>query len=267
MHRSPQGMRTIVTSLIASVPAMGNVLLFCIFIFYVFGVLGVNVWAGALNGKCMDNSTGAGFAVIADDDGWLCAKNDANTQMMVATGGRGCPAVTTIGNISYPVSCMAETSYCSGNPNYGFTHFDNIGNAMMTIFTSITLEGWVDVMYNLMDGWGTPWFVITYFILLVLIGSFFMLNLALAVVFDEYAKADEAKKEEEMQQREYSFRPRPIILALLTGPSTCPLIISGILPLHLTTFPTKQSKTSLPAVSIRQQPSWPQWKSRRRKTA
>ena len=194
-------MRTIIASLIASVPAMGNVALLCLFIFYVFGVLGVNLWAGALNGKCMDNSTGTGFAVIADDDGWLCAKND-NTQMMIVhDGGRKCPTATIIGNTSYPVTCMAEKSYCSGNPNYGYTHFDNIGNAMMTIFTSITLEGWVDVMYNLMDGWGAPALVIIYFILLVILGSFFMLNLALAVVFDEYAKADAQKKEEEMQQR------------------------------------------------------------------
>ena len=70
---------------------------------------------------------------------------------------------------------------------------------MLTIFTSITLEGWVDVMYNLFDGWGVNWIVVFYFIMLVLIGSFFMLNLFLAVVFDEYVEAtEEMAREDEL---------------------------------------------------------------------
>lgn len=40
------------------------------------------------------------------------------------------------------------------NPNFGLNSFDNIISACITIFQSITLEGWVDVMYMLMDGAG-----------------------------------------------------------------------------------------------------------------
>ena len=43
------------------------------------------------------------------------------------------------------------------NPNYGATSFDSYPWAMVTLFQSITLEGWVDVMYQLQDGTsGTP---------------------------------------------------------------------------------------------------------------
>ena len=61
-------------------------------------------------------------------------------------------------------------------PNYGITSFDNIGNAMLTVFVCISMEGWSDVLYWTNDalGNGANWI---YFFALVIIGSFFMLNL------------------------------------------------------------------------------------------
>jgi len=34
-------------------------------------------------------------------------------------------------------------------PNYGITNFDNILFAILTVFQCITMEGWVDILYNL----------------------------------------------------------------------------------------------------------------------
>ena len=47
---------------------------------------------------------------------------------------------------------------------------------MMTVFQCITMEGWTDIMYFANDAVGSSmnW---AYFTLLVIIGSFFMLNL------------------------------------------------------------------------------------------
>ncbi len=73
----------------------------------------------------------------------------------------------------------------------GFCNFDNIGLASLTILTVISLEGWTAVMYQLNHTWGIPAFTTLYFLALVMFGSFFMLNLALAVIWAEYAKADE----------------------------------------------------------------------------
>ncbi|CAB1319571.1 unnamed protein product, partial [Coregonus sp. 'balchen'] len=33
-------------------------------------------------------------------------------------------------------------------PNYGITNFDNILFAILTVFQCITMEGWVDILYN-----------------------------------------------------------------------------------------------------------------------
>ena len=60
---------------------------------------------------------------------------------------------------------------------------------MMTIFTAITLEGWVDSMYNVNDAYGNWWFGAIYWVSLVLFGAFFVMNLALAVMYEEYEKS------------------------------------------------------------------------------
>ena len=65
-------------------------------------------------------------------------------------------------------------------PNYGITTFDNIMYSMMTVFQCITMEGWTDIMYAADDALGGTYNWI-YFMALVIIGSFFMLNLVLGV--------------------------------------------------------------------------------------
>ena len=79
------------------------------------------------------------------------------------------------------------------NPNHGFTSFDHFGYAVLIVFQCLTLEGWVDIMYIVQDV--SSDFGCIYFILLVLLGSYFVLNLALAVIneeFDKIAKEAEA---------------------------------------------------------------------------
>ena len=39
------------------------------------------------------------------------------------------------------------------NPNYNLSSFDNLLQAILWIFASITLEGWVDSMYNVNQAW------------------------------------------------------------------------------------------------------------------
>ncbi|KAG9337373.1 hypothetical protein JZ751_028793 [Albula glossodonta] len=75
-------------------------------------------------------------------------------------------------------------------PNYGITQFDNILFAVLTVFQCITMEGWTDLLYYSNDASGSTWNWI-YFIPLIIIGSFFMLNLVLGVLSGEFAKERE----------------------------------------------------------------------------
>uniref|UniRef100_A0A3B3VDL6 Calcium voltage-gated channel subunit alpha1 E n=1 Tax=Poecilia latipinna TaxID=48699 RepID=A0A3B3VDL6_9TELE len=75
-------------------------------------------------------------------------------------------------------------------PNDGITQFDNILFAVLTVFQCITMEGWTAVLYNTNDALGTTWNWM-YFIPLIIIGSFFVLNLVLGVLSGEFAKERE----------------------------------------------------------------------------
>uniref|UniRef100_A0A665WPZ9 Calcium channel, voltage-dependent, R type, alpha 1E subunit b n=1 Tax=Echeneis naucrates TaxID=173247 RepID=A0A665WPZ9_ECHNA len=75
-------------------------------------------------------------------------------------------------------------------PNDGITQFDNILFAVLTVFQCITMEGWTAVLYNTNDALGPTWNWM-YFIPLIIIGSFFVLNLVLGVLSGEFAKERE----------------------------------------------------------------------------
>ena len=83
---------------------------------------------------------------------------------------------------------------------------------MLLIFQAITLEGWVDIMYNLMDS-NITIVAALYFCLLVLFGSLFLLNLILAVIMDAFDKVankqtleQEAEKKKHQQEIERSLK-------------------------------------------------------------
>ncbi|KAM7411944.1 hypothetical protein PAMA_021765 [Pampus argenteus] len=89
--------------------------------------------------------------------------------------------------------CMINGSECRPGwegPNNGITHFDNIGFAMLTVYQCITMEGWTKVLYWLNDAIGNEWPWL-YFVPLILVGSFFVLNLVLGVLSGEFTKERE----------------------------------------------------------------------------
>ena len=101
-------------------------------------------------------------------------------------GGRNCPLD---GDGNQLVCIRTE------NPAYNIISFDNILWAWLTIFTCVSMEGWTDVMYSLQDG-ESPW-VWIYFLVLIIFGSFYAINLALAVLYLYFTQDDDAGGEQE----------------------------------------------------------------------
>ncbi|TMS22750.1 Voltage-dependent P/Q-type calcium channel subunit alpha-1A, partial [Larimichthys crocea] len=92
-----------------------------------------------------------------------------------------------------PSRLCPNGTVCRGGwlgPNYGITQFDNILFAVLTVFQCITMEGWTDMLYYSNDVEGSAWNWM-YYIPLIIIGSFFMLNLVLGVLSGEFAKERE----------------------------------------------------------------------------
>lgn len=82
------------------------------------------------------------------------------------------------------------------------SNFDDIGQAMLTLFIVSSLEGWPDIMYQALDIVGldkgplleNQTYQAGFFILFILIGSFFLLNFFIGVLFLKYTQADRAEK-------------------------------------------------------------------------
>ncbi|XP_051806602.1 voltage-dependent N-type calcium channel subunit alpha-1B-like isoform X12 [Acanthochromis polyacanthus] len=122
----------------------------------------------------------------------------------------------------FPCGLEAPARTCSNGtacreywlgPNFGITNFDNILFAVLTVFQCITMEGWVDILYNANDASGNTWNWL-YFIPLIIIGSFFMLNLVLGVLSGEFAKERERV---EKRQEFLKLRRQQQIERELTG--------------------------------------------------
>ena len=86
---------------------------------------------------------------------------------------------------------------------YGYLGFDTMMQAFLTIFQSITEEGWVDIMYPIMDS-VNPIVGAAYFIFLILFGSFLLLNLTLAVLEDSLSYNKELQEAEDQEALEQS---------------------------------------------------------------
>lgn len=89
---------------------------------------------------------------------------------------------------------------------YGIPSFDNVFWGFLTIFQILTLESWVYLMYNFSDA-GSPTISVIFFVLAVLLGAFFTMNLVLAIIVDAFDqnqpgsdKEDEEEVEKEKEQ-------------------------------------------------------------------
>jgi len=72
-------------------------------------------------------------------------------------------------------------------------HWGTLGAALLTLFQMVTLEGWVEVMDTAMEAYRWSW---VYFVSFVLIGTFVMLNLFIAVVINNLDASKAAELEE-----------------------------------------------------------------------
>jgi hypothetical protein len=66
------------------------------------------------------------------------------------------------------------------NPNWGVNNFDNILYSFLQVFIITTLEGWTEIMGFTFKTFSD--FTFVYFVLLIFIGAFFLLNIILAVI-------------------------------------------------------------------------------------
>ncbi|KAL6102505.1 cacna1h [Pungitius sinensis] len=217
---------------------LGNVLLLCFFVFFIFGIVGVQLWAGLLRNRCFlgeDVRTMYNLSMSpyyqpeeGEDSPFICSAPRENGMLRchsvppLAEGGADCSLAAPLrAGVNGCVNWNQYYNVCRAgelNPHKGAVNFDNIGYAWIAIFQVITLEGWVDIMYYVMDAHSFYNFI--YFILLIIVGSFFMINLCLVVIATQFS---ETKQRENALMREQRARymSNDSTLASYSEPGSC----------------------------------------------
>jgi voltage-gated sodium channel len=72
-------------------------------------------------------------------------------------------------------------------------HWNSLGLSLLTLFRVVTLEDWTDVMYKAMEMHPLAWM---YFVSFVIVGTFVVINLFIAVVINNLSEAKHEKLEE-----------------------------------------------------------------------
>ncbi|XP_034182331.2 calcium voltage-gated channel subunit cacophony isoform X11 [Osmia lignaria lignaria] len=167
-------LQVVLKSIIKAMAPLLQIGLLVLFAIVIFAIIGLEFYSGTLHKTC--------YSI-------------RNINIIVKEGEQASPC-NTDNKSEAPFGahvCDANVSTCMDHwegPNFGITSFDNIGFAMLTVFQCITMEGWTAILYWTNDALGSTYNWI-YFIPLIVLGSFFMLNLVLGVLSGEFAKERE----------------------------------------------------------------------------
>ncbi|NXW45239.1 CAC1H protein, partial [Nyctiprogne leucopyga] len=247
INRVPS-MRILVTLLLDTLPMLGNVLLLCFFVFFIFGIVGVQLWAGLLRNRCfLDRNFAMTYNLTflhpyyrtdeAEENPFICSSHRENGMQKCSSipNRKEYKVECTLSMDSYTPSlynpdfssrnaCINWNQYynvCMAgdvNPHNGAINFDNIGYAWIAIFQVITLEGWVDIMYYVMDAHSFYNFI--YFILLIIVGSFFMINLCLVVIATQFSETKQ-RENQLMQEQRARYLSNDSTIASFSEPGSC----------------------------------------------
>merc|ERR1719353_1183683 len=77
--------------------------------------------------------------------------------------------------------------------DYGFTGFQNIFSAFLTVFQCSTMEGWTDIMYRYQNA-SSEAFAMIFFVMVMVLGSTFFVNLSVAILWEKYESNEQDRK-------------------------------------------------------------------------
>ncbi|KAF7236564.1 Sodium channel protein type 4 subunit alpha [Varanus komodoensis] len=89
------------------------------------------------------------------------------------------------------------------NPNYGYTSYDTFSWAFLALFRLMTQDYWENLFQLTLRAAGKTYMI--FFVLIIFLGSFYLINLILAVVAMAYAEQNDATLQEE-QEKEAEFQ-------------------------------------------------------------
>uniref|UniRef100_A0A3Q0KBR4 Voltage-dependent calcium channel type A subunit alpha-1 n=1 Tax=Schistosoma mansoni TaxID=6183 RepID=A0A3Q0KBR4_SCHMA len=176
-----ESLQIVLKSIIRAMAPLLQISLLVLFAIIIFAIIGLEFYSGGFHMTCFDLYNPDYLPISLPNRPTLAPCSLSNG------------SATSTGSLPHGAFVCPPNYVCKGyweGPNYGITSFDNIGYAMLTVFQCITMEGWTEIMYSTNDAFGDR-FNYLYFVPLIILGSFFMLNLVLGVLSGEFAKERE----------------------------------------------------------------------------
>ncbi|KAM4537625.1 sodium channel protein type 2 subunit alpha-like isoform 1-T1 [Fundulus diaphanus] len=204
------GLKTIVGALIQSVKKLSDVMILTVFCLSVFALIGLQLFMGNLRQKCVRepnftnsslNVTGNNTVPINATLNWTEYISDESNYYYLP----GRRDALLCGNGSGAGLCP-EGFIClktGRNPDYGYTSFDTFSWAFLSLFRLMTQDFWENLYQQTLRAAGKPYMI--FFVLVIFLGSFYLINLILAVVAMAYDEQNQATIEE-AQQKEEEFQ-------------------------------------------------------------
>ncbi|XP_052752164.1 sodium channel protein para isoform X24 [Galleria mellonella] len=191
------GLKTIVGAVIESVKNLRDVIILTMFSLSVFALMGLQIYMGVLTQKCIKVFPEDGSWGNLTDENWerFC-QNETNWY-----GDAG--EYPLCGNSSGAGQCEPGYICLQGygpNPNYGYTSFDTFGWAFLSAFRLMTQDYWEN-LYQLVLRSAGSWHVL-FFVVIIFLGSFYLVNLILAIVAMSYDELQKKAEEEEQAEEE-----------------------------------------------------------------
>uniref|UniRef100_A0A8C8BKN4 Sodium channel protein n=1 Tax=Otus sunia TaxID=257818 RepID=A0A8C8BKN4_9STRI len=186
------GLKIIVGALIQSVKKLANVMILTVFCLSVFALIGLQLFKGNLRYKCIRNTTETSkilYFLNKTWDSYEIFKSGTSDILLCGPGAGTCPP---------DYVCLQ----LGPNPDYDFTSFDTFGWAFLSLFRLMTQDYWERLYQQTLRASGKVY--ILFFMLVIFLGSFYLVNLILAVVTMAYEDQNKATiAETEAKERKF----------------------------------------------------------------
>ncbi|XP_071758265.1 sodium channel protein type 3 subunit alpha-like [Centroberyx gerrardi] len=206
------GLKTIVGALIQSVKKLADVMILTVFCLSVFALIGLQLFMGILRQKCIrslshcvNSSYNPNETFICNNRTWssradFLTNEDNFYKIEGAKDALICGYGGDAGRCPDGFDCLKV----GRNPNYGYTSFDSFGWAFLALFRLMTQDYWEKLFHQTLRSAGKTYMV--FFVLVIFLGSFYLVNLILAVVAMAYEEQNQATIAEAWQkEREFQL--------------------------------------------------------------
>uniref|UniRef100_A0A4W3HUR4 Sodium channel protein type 4 subunit alpha B-like n=1 Tax=Callorhinchus milii TaxID=7868 RepID=A0A4W3HUR4_CALMI len=202
------GLKTIVGALIQSVRKLADVMILTVFCLSVFALIGLQLFMGNLRQKCVRDWTIVNNTKLDPNQNISWPWNETYEEFIINPKNYfhrdGDKDALICGNNSDTGKCPEGFACLKAgrNPNYDYTSFDTFGWAFLSLFRLMTQDFWENLYQQTLRSAGKTYMI--FFVVVIFLGSFYLINLILAVVAMAYDEQNQATiAENEQKEKEF----------------------------------------------------------------